>query len=222
VVDVVGAEDGADHLLEEVVVLVRALGRAEPSQRAGPVPPFDLHEATRRQVQGLIPGGFAETLARIGIALRPFRVLGLAYERHGQPVRVVGVVEAVAPLDAQPAVVGRPIAPGDAGDDVALHPVRDATADAAVWADGIDRCRGLEVGDRRQRLVGERAGRAVGHTLAAGDAGRLTHRLVHVEADPRQEPFTVAADDLVHLDVIAGPDAAVAQDAGVVIDGDNG
>ena len=47
------------------------------------------------------------------------------------------------------------------------------------------------------------------------------HRLVEVEADARGVALAGAADDLVALDVVARADAAVAEDAGLVIDGDD-
>jgi hypothetical protein len=59
------------------------------------------------------------------------------------------------------------------------------------------------------------------HALAAGDAGRGAHRVVQVERDARGVALAGAADDVVALDVVAGPDAAVAEDAGVVVDGDD-
>ena len=71
-------------------------------------------------------------------------------------------------------------------------------------------------------LLVERPGRARGDALAARDAGRLAHRVVEVEADARRVTLAGAADDLVHLDVVARADAAVAEDAGLVIDGDDG
>ena len=51
---------------------------------------------------------------------------------------------------------------------------------------------------------------------------RFAHRVVEVEADARRVALAGAADDLVALDVVAGADAAVAEDAGLVIDGDDG
>ena len=96
-------------------------------------------------------------------------------------------------------------------------------ADAAVGADAVDR---VELGPRPDRhvvdrLVGERTGRAGGHALAAGDAGRRAHRVVEVEGDAGRVALAAAADDVVALQVVAGAHAAVAEDAGVVVDGDH-
>src|SRR5918912_4520534 len=96
-VDVVGPEHRADELLEQVIILIRAFGRAEPGQRLRSVLPLNLEEALCRQIQGLVPGGFTETLARIGIALWPFRIVGFSNQRHSQARGVNGGVEAVAP-----------------------------------------------------------------------------------------------------------------------------
>ena len=71
------------------------------------------------------------------------------------------------------------------------------------------------------RLVGQRAGRAGGDALTAGHAGRRAHRVAQVERDERAEPLAAAPDHVVALDVVAGPGAPVAQDAGVVIDRDD-
>ncbi len=71
------------------------------------------------------------------------------------------------------------------------------------------------------RLVGEGAGRAGGHALAARDAGRRAHRVVEVEGDPGGVALAAAADHVVALQVVAGAHAAVAEDAGVVVDRDH-
>src|SRR5207244_318605 len=62
VIHVVRAEGGADQLLEEIVILVGALGAPETGQRARTVLPLDLGEAPRHQVERLIPGRLAERL----------------------------------------------------------------------------------------------------------------------------------------------------------------
>ena len=59
VVDVVGAEDDAGEFLEEVVVLVEALGGAVDGEGVGAVGVADLGQATGNVVEGLVPGGAA-------------------------------------------------------------------------------------------------------------------------------------------------------------------
>ena len=146
-------------------------------------------------------------------------------QRHGQPLRRRGVVPAVAALDAQPALrPGLVAALGERdGAAVPVDVVGDRAADAAVGADAVD---GVELGARPDRhvvdrLVGEGAGGAGGHALPAGDAGRRAHRVVQVEGDPGGVALAAAADHVVALQVVAGPHAAVAEDAGVVVDRDD-
>jgi hypothetical protein len=119
-------------------------------------------------------------------------------------------------------MVSRPFTPGDASDGLVFDMIGDAAPDAAVGADGIHRGRGCEIADDRQCFIGQGACGAIGHAFAAGHAGGLAHRLVHVETDSRQEALAIAPDDLIHLDVVASPNATVAQNAGGVIDGDDG
>src|SRR2546428_9623070 len=62
VIDVVGAERGAEHPHHEVVLLVRALGRGEACQGSGAALAFQAQELLRRELEGLIPRGLAERL----------------------------------------------------------------------------------------------------------------------------------------------------------------
>ncbi len=61
-----------------------------------------------------------------------------ANQRHGQPVRVVGVVIAKTALDAEPGMIGRPILAADVKDLVVLDVVGELAADAAEWAQAVD------------------------------------------------------------------------------------
>src|SRR5262249_11407892 len=69
--------------------------------------------------------------------------------------------------------------------------------------------------------VGDGASRTRDHTLAAGDARRASHRYVEVEGNPRSEPLAHPADDVVLLDCIAAAHAPIAEDARVVVDGND-
>src|SRR2546430_1141721 len=71
--------------------------------------------------------------------------------------------------------------------------------------------------DVDRALVGERAGGTAHHALAAAHAARRAHRQVGVENDARLRALAAAADHEVLLDVAAGADAAVAEDAGGVV-----
>ena len=55
VVDIVGAEAGAHQLLEQIGLLVRALGRAEAGERLRPMRVADLHQAGRRRAPAPLP-----------------------------------------------------------------------------------------------------------------------------------------------------------------------
>ena len=272
VVHVVGVEPGPDQLLEEVGLLVGALGRPEAGDRGRAVLAVDLGQPPGDQVQRLLPGGLPEVRQHLGVvdqAARPapapplallatlpavaslpavpgaVLVLGPVHltahvrgqrspgvclvppdERRGEPLWRGGVVPAVAPLDAQAALRAGLVAAFSKSDRAPLpvHVVGEGAADAAVGTHAVHRVQfaARPDGDVPDRLVGQRTGRARGDTLAAGDARRVAHRVVEVEGDPGGVALAAAADDVVALDVVAGADAAVAQDAGVVIDRDDG
>ena len=64
----------------------------------------------------------------------------------------------------------------------------------------------------------QRAGRAGLHAFAAGDAGRIAHRVVEVEHDLFAMAAAGHADHVIDLHFAAGADAEIALDAGVEID----
>ncbi len=144
------------------------------------VPPASSSASSQRRL--------AKHRQRIGrIHRRSRRDFGTPGLRISGLVRRCGwlhVVEAEAALDAQPLVVGEAVAALDAHDAVVLDVVGELAADAAVRADRVAPV--LSAGDQirvvRRR---QRAGRAGLHAFAAGDAGRLAHRIVEVEHDLR-------------------------------------
>ena len=193
VVHVVGVEAGPDQLLEEVGLLVGALGRAEAGDRGRAAGGVDLGQPAGHQVQRLLPGGLAEVRHDLGVvdqaaglaAAAPFlggvarhlaahvggqRALGVgplaADQRLGQPLRRGRVVPAVAALHAQPAVRAGLLPALGEGDRVvlAVHVVGQRAADAAVRADRVHR---VQFGARPDRDL---ADRLVGQR--AGRAGR--------------------------------------------------
>src|SRR5262245_7319798 len=108
-IDIVGAQDGADQLLEKVGLFVGALGGAETRERAGPVLLLDVAQPPRDEVEGFIPARFAERGAGCRVCrgrwgVRRKRLLRIvlrpAEERGSQTLRVRGVIPAVAALDA--------------------------------------------------------------------------------------------------------------------------
>src|SRR5207237_820786 len=71
------------------------------------------------------------------------------------------------------------------------------------------------------RLVRQRSRGARRHTFTAGDAGALAHRLIEVEGDAGAVALAGTADDLVGLNIVAGTDAAIAENARLVIYSDD-
>ena len=67
VIDVVGAEQGAEHLLQQVVVFVGGFGAAVHRQRLRAIPPVDLHQPVGHVIQRLVPAH----LAPLGSGRRP-------------------------------------------------------------------------------------------------------------------------------------------------------
>ena len=217
VVDVVVAEAEAHQLLEQVGLLVAALGRAEAGQRQRAVLLLDVRQAMRGKVQRLVPARLAELRAPVGGPAGKRGILGragAADQRHGEPGRMVRIVVAVTALDAEPAGIGRAVAAIHPDDAVVLDPIAELAADAAIGAERIHR-----LFRRRVFLRAQGAGRAGGDAFAAADAGTVAHRRAGVEDDlaARRE-----ADHVVPLDVAAGGDAAGADDAGVAVEDDRG
>ncbi len=223
VVDVVGSKARAHQLLEQVGLLVRALGRAESGERVAAPGVANAPQALRRAVERLLPGGLAEMREGIG-GVDVDVVLAHAIapdERHGQPVGVVDVVEAEAALHTQAVAVGRAVATLDSDDTVVLDLVGELAADPAIRADAVDLALGRVGKDAvlvHQGLGHQRAGGTGLDALPAGDAGRGPHRVVEVEHDLLEVAARGHADDVVDLHLAAGPDAEIALDTGVELD----
>ena len=151
----------------------------------------------------------------IGVVLRNTL---LADQWLGQPVGVMGIVEAKSAFDAQPVVIGRPIFAFDRNDPVVLDLVGELAADPAIGTDTVDFTVG-SIGvdavriDQSRRHQG--TGRASLHAFAASDAGAVAHRVVEVEDDL----FVVAArghpDHVVDLDLAACAHTEIALDTSV-------
>ena len=134
---------------------------------------------------------------------------------------VVDIVEAEPPLDAEPVVVGRPVAALGIDDALARDVIRHLTAHAAIGAERIDAAIGGNGFDLRGVEIGgghERAGRAGLDALAAADAGGGAHRVVEIEHRAGLGAAIAHADDVIDLHVAAGADAQAALDAGIEID----
>src|SRR5690606_34188014 len=101
-VDVVGAEPRAHQLLEEVGLLVAALGGAEARQCVRAVLVADTAQTGSRDVQGFLPVSLAEVAGNVLGAQQLDRLGGAFTADQGprQPFRVVNVVETITALDA--------------------------------------------------------------------------------------------------------------------------
>ena len=141
-VDIVGAEAGANQLLEQIGLLVRAFRRAEAGERARAVAVADFHQALGGAVERLLPGRRAEMRPWIGRIDQIVGGLGdavLAHQRLRQAMRMAHVVEAEAALDAEPVLVRRAVAAADVEQLVVLDVVGELAADAAIGAHAVDR-----------------------------------------------------------------------------------
>src|SRR5439155_27298536 len=149
-------------------------------------------------------------------------MLGPADERRRQALRMLRIVPAIAAFHAQPTVAAGPFASFRKHDLVLPHEISGCAADAAIRANTL---RPLHFRARhkrqRERLVYERSRGTRGRAFAARHARAFTHRQIEVETDARREALAGAADHVVALDFIASADAAIAQDTGLVIDGDD-
>src|SRR5580704_8990982 len=224
VVDVVGAETGAHQFLEKVSLLVRTFGRAKAGQRIGAVAVANLDEAGSSTIERLLPGRLAKVRPRVRRVDELVWHLGhavLADHRLQQALRIGDIVEAEAALDAEPVLVGRAVPAFDRDDLVVLDLVSELAADAAIRANAVDgavRLAFVDIVVVNHRRRHQRAGRTGLHALAAGNAGRRTHRIVEIEHDLFEMAAAGHADHVVDLNFAAGADAEIALDAGVEID----
>ncbi len=223
VVDIVRSEAGAHQLLEQIGLLVRALRRTEAGERFFPIPVADVAQACRREIQRLFPARLAEhtgPVVRIDGEVLVLLHAGPADEGLGQTVLVLHVVEAVAPLHAQAVAVGGTFAALHPEDLVALDVVGEQAPDAAIGADRVHRLVRLDLADFAR---GHQSARRAGlHAFAAGDAGGIAHGIVEIEHDLRMLAAVGVADDVVHLFLAAGAQAAGALDAGIQVYRDRG
>ncbi len=130
------------------------------------------------------------------------------------------VVEAVAPLHAQAAVVRGTVATLHAQDPVVLDVIGELATHAAVRAHRVDGPVGFD--EARAARRHERARRARLHAFAARDARRCAHGIVEIEYRHRREASIGVADHVVDLHLAARPHAARALDAGVEVHRDRG
>ena len=127
VIDIVRSEAGAHELLEQIGLFVGTFGGAEARKGVCAALLADALQRTAGEIERLIPGRLAEHRQRIGGIHREVRRLvypGFADQRLGQALRMMRVIEAEAPLDTEPFVVGRSIAALDPHDVVVGDVIR--------------------------------------------------------------------------------------------------
>src|SRR5262249_36940935 len=120
-----------------------------------------------------------------------------------------------------PVLVGGSVAATDVEELVILDVVRELAPHAAIRAYAVHlpvRELGAHICLVEQRRRHQRAGWADLHAFAAGDAGRLPHRVVETEHDLFAIAAAGHADDVVDLHFAASAHAEIALDAGVEID----
>ena len=224
VVDIVGAETGAHQLLEEIGLLVAALGRTEAGQGLAAVTVADGFQSGGGESQGLVPARLAEMAPGIGRIDVGQRVLGrivAANQGLGQAVRVADVIEPEAALDAESALVAGTLTAVDGNDFIVLDVIGDLTAHPAVGTDAVDP--GVGIDDAHPAIVQQGrlhqgACRTDLDAFATGDAGRVRHGIVEIEYYFGPVTAIGHADNVVDLGLAAGPDAEIAVDTGVEID----
>jgi hypothetical protein len=144
----------------------------------------------------------------------------------GQPVRMVDVVEAEAPLDAEPALVGRAVAAVDA---------MMRSSFTARWSGSRRRnrgrgCRRTVSGTSRCAVRARRPSAIFRTARRWGRPARIprrrrrsrAHRVGEIEHRARRRAAITHADHIVDLHLAAGALAQAAGDAGVEIDRDGG
>lgn len=200
-VDVVVAERGADHLLDDVHLLVRAPRRGDRADRARPVRVLQSPHPARDGGDGLVP-----------LDLTPWVRDLLAHHGLEDAVGVRGVAEGEAALDARVALIGAAVLVRHHADEfVAPQFGLEGAADAAVRTGGEDRAGGhAEVDDR---LLLERGRRARLHAGSAGDALGVHEGLPRARHHLGVEAASLDGQGECALDVAAGTHTAGTGDA---------
>ena len=199
-VDVVVAEPGANHLLNQEHFLVGAARGADRANRVAPVLRLNAPEFVRRISDRVVPGDFAPRI------LDPLADHGLE-----NAVLVGGVAVGEPALDAGMALVGLAGFVGDhAQDFVALELRLEGAADAAIGAGRHDRALRRSLFD--DQFFVERRGGARLHAGAAGDAfGRQEIDAARSNLRVKSAAENGQRERALHL--LAGAHAARADDA---------
>ena len=167
----------ASETLEDVIIFVGTLGTSENPQRVRTVLCKKASKPRGDQLERLVPRRLPEEVARIGPfggnARRPLS----ANQGGGEPVRMPGVLEAIAAFDTDGASISRAVVSACRDDDpIAMSIDVHGTADAAVRADGArradlgfrdPRARRIEEGERAFSRLADTAQRHLGHSVVS-------------------------------------------------------
>ena len=201
-IDVVGAEAGADQLLDEKRLFVGAAAGGDPAQRPRAILRLDRIEPCGGEGQGLVPADFA-----------PGFVDAVADHRLGDPVLVVGIAPREPALDAGMAAIGLAVLPRHHPHQLlAPHLRAEGAANAAIGAGGDDRAFGLA--DLLHGLLLQGRGRAGLHTRAAGHAfarQEIVASLSRADLGGKAAPVNGQRQRALHF--VAGAHAARTGDA---------
>lgn len=220
VVDVIRADHRASELLQEVVLLVRGAVRSDDADGLRAVLVAEFTQLLAGEAQSLIPGD--------GLEL----AVGLADERRGEALNIVGEVEGVAALVAEEVAVHAGLVAVVAANDLGAvgdgaHAEGGLAAVAAVRADGGDVVHLPGAGLVAIGAAGERAHRAgidAHAALLAVEVGQVFRRKLSgdVRSDDRRAAAVLDAEsEDVHA-FAAHADAAVAEDAARAVEVDHG
>jgi hypothetical protein len=140
VIDIIGAEPLPHQLLEQIGLLVRALGRAEAGQRGAAMRIADMGQPASGAAHRLLPCRLAEHRPRVHRINRDIAVFGgiVATDQGlGQTVRMAHIIKTEPAFDAEAVFIGGTIATIDTDDGVILDRHFGQTADPAIGADRI-------------------------------------------------------------------------------------
>ena len=199
VVDIVGAYDGPEKLLEDIVFFVGAAGRGQTADGIGAMLFFDIREAGDDEVEGLIPAG-----------RRKITIFGLPDQRGFQPIGPIDKFVTEPAFGAKPSLI---VVVGLRG--YPNHPVTngmksDIAAAAAVGANGIGTFYIFLAALSRPYLAGKGTGGTDGDALTT----ELTIQILVIwRADLGIETTMGEIDTIDTLYFITDPDAQTTENA---------
>ncbi len=240
VVDVVGADDGAGELLHEEAFFVGAFGRGNEGESVGAVVGSDLLEFLFDDVEGFVPFDLSESFAVaeegfdeavVGVDVTPGELAfdaggdavgGAVHGLNLEDVAVFGPdVEAAAygavgadrfgALSALFAHLGLDF--GEREDGAVADGRLDAFDDFDHVVEGLAGSVGEVAGLAEHGFFHEGVARTDGDAVAAGDATGAVDFFPAVPEDAGMGALPIDGEGLVDLDVLAGFDAATAEDA---------